>query len=199
MPLPELVEMMDHLCTKEAYQDFVDHEASLPHNRVIWHRHYWDLFGIKPGTSILDIGAYTGGNMLWYSYRGHRIVGIEPAQVHIDAFENEATRVPPDMIERMEMHHCLVEDFTSEERFDYVLCGEVLEHVRDPLQVFSKASEHLKRGGQMLVSTQINNGNRAYVRGCEFPGLRQWSKQAGMVLTWREQFKGIRLARVIKI
>jgi 2-polyprenyl-3-methyl-5-hydroxy-6-metoxy-1,4-benzoquinol methylase len=145
------------------------------------------------------MGAYTGGNMLWYSYRGHRIVGIEPGQGYIDTFEAQATRVPPDMIERMEVHHCLVEDFTTDERFDYVLCGEILEHVRDPQAVFDKASEHLKKDGQMLVSTQMNTGHRTYVRDCEFPDLRQWAKMAGMALTWREQFKGIRLARILKI
>ena len=126
------------------------------------------------------------------------MVGIEPARECIDVFEAEATRVPADMIERMEMHHCLVEDFSSEERFDYVLCGELLEHVRDPQEIVSKASEHLRGGGQMLVATLLNNGTRKRVRDCDFPDLRQWAKVAGMALTWREQFKGIRLARIIK-
>jgi SAM-dependent methyltransferase len=39
--------------------------------------------------------------------------------------------------------------------FDFVLCTEVLEHVADPIQVFSEMNRVLAKGGQLVLSTPL--------------------------------------------
>lgn len=37
--------------------------------------------------------------------------------------------------------------------FDYIVCQEVIEHVKNPWHVFEKTKKHLKRGGTLIVTT----------------------------------------------
>lgn len=46
--------------------------------------------------------------------------------------------------------------FVSEESFDCILMGEVLEHVEQPLMMLNKIYELLNRGGKAFITTVIN-------------------------------------------
>jgi 2-polyprenyl-3-methyl-5-hydroxy-6-metoxy-1,4-benzoquinol methylase len=48
--------------------------------------------------------------------------------------------------------HSLFEDFHTEERFDNIVLGHVLEHVIDPVTVLQQAKSWLKPGGRILAA-----------------------------------------------
>ncbi len=47
-------------------------------------------------------------------------------------------------------------DFASEEKFDFITMGEVIEHVEDPLALLIKVRELLTPGGTAYISTPAN-------------------------------------------
>lgn len=56
---------------------------------------------------------------------------------------------------------CFVEEknffeYTSEEKFDFIVMGEVLEHVETPLSMLKKIYELLEKGGKAFITTVIN-------------------------------------------
>lgn len=48
--------------------------------------------------------------------------------------------------------HSLFEDFQTEERFDNIVLGHVLEHVADPVAVLRQTKSWLKPGGRILAA-----------------------------------------------
>ncbi|MBE2316899.1 class I SAM-dependent methyltransferase [Solirubrobacter sp. CPCC 204708] len=52
-----------------------------------------------------------------------------------------------------EVHEALFEDFTTEERFDTIVLGHVLEHVEDPVAILRRCrDEWLAPGGRVLMA-----------------------------------------------
>jgi SAM-dependent methyltransferase len=45
------------------------------------------------------------------------------------------------------------EDFSLETRFDTIVAGELIEHLSNPGLFFERSRAHLKKGGQLVVST----------------------------------------------
>lgn len=93
---------------------------------------------------ILDVGTAGGylGEIL--SARGHSLTGIEQ-----DAAEAERAKVYYDRF-----HHADIEkfDFPYRQEFDFILFGDVLEHLRDPGSVLRKCLPALKESGKIIVS-----------------------------------------------
>jgi len=54
--------------------------------------------------------------------------------------------------------HSMIEDFTTDERFDSVILMEVLEHVIDPVAILAKARSLLNEDGAVLISTPKKGG-----------------------------------------
>lgn len=108
--------------------------------------HYWigRLLAGQPGPlRILDAG--TAGGHLGRALRpaGHHLMGIESqpewaaqARPHYDGFAQED-------LERYAF---------PERNFDYVVFADILEHLRDPLAVLSRAAATLSPSGKFLIS-----------------------------------------------
>ncbi len=69
------------------------------------------------------------------------------------------------------------------EKFDYVFCFEVLEHINNPQKVFSEAYRILKKGGSFITSTpfllRIHGGDNHDFFRYTIGGLRHLGKNAG--------------------
>lgn len=133
------------------------------------------------GLAVLDIGC--GGGLVSEPVRrmGARVTGIEPALENIAAARAhaEATGLSIDY------RSARVEDLAAAgERYDCVLCLEVIEHVPDVGAFLGVVAQTVKPGGLLVLST-INRTLKAYalaIIGAEYVlrwlpvGTHQWER-----------------------
>ena len=104
------------------------------------------LDAVGTGKRVLDVGCSSGYLARPLSGRGNTIVGIE--------LDPQAAREAQAFCERV-----LVGDVETMElpleagSFDVVLCGDVVEHLRDPAATLARLRPLLRPGGQLVLST----------------------------------------------
>jgi 2-polyprenyl-3-methyl-5-hydroxy-6-metoxy-1,4-benzoquinol methylase len=104
------------------------------------------LAAVGNGKRVLDVGCSSGYLAQPLSERANTIVGIE--------LDREAAREAEQFCERV-----LVGDVETMElplepaSFDVVLCGDVVEHLRDPVAALARLRPLLKPGGRLVLST----------------------------------------------
>ena len=98
---------------------------------------------LKPGCSILDLGSASGGNTKFLTDLGFLVTSLEYSDVGvalqkekgIDVVQGDARRLPfPD------------------EKFDSLICLDVLEHILEDDQVAQEIRRVLKKSGVYLIS-----------------------------------------------
>jgi SAM-dependent methyltransferase len=101
---------------------------------------------------ILDIGCAAGafGAVLQDRQRC-RVVGIELNPILATRAARQLDRVLQESVEDLS-------DATFTEEFDCIVCGDVLEHLRDPWTVIEKLARWLKPSGR-LIATVPNVGH----------------------------------------
>lgn len=103
---------------------------------------------IEPGANtVLDIGCGTGatGRMLKKAKIAKEVIGIDSASKVINEAEKNLDEVINADIETVELPF-------QQEHFDYIICADVLEHLRDPWSVLKKIRPYLKKEGYIVVS-----------------------------------------------
>jgi SAM-dependent methyltransferase len=119
---------------------------------------------------VLDIGCSSG-------YLAHRLVERGAAVVGIDTDEQAAEEA------RAVCEQVLVGDVESMElpfaqhSFDVVLCGDVVEHLRDPEAFLARVRPLLRPGGRLVLTT---------------PNVANWAMRLGLLAgRWRYTDRGI--------
>ena len=104
------------------------------------------------GLNILDIGCANGatGRFLLEQQRAVRVVGVEYIPEMAEAAEKDLSAVICGSIED-ETTWTAVEKQTQE-LYDYIFFGDVLEHLFDPWKTLERASTFLKPDGKIVVS-----------------------------------------------
>jgi 2-polyprenyl-3-methyl-5-hydroxy-6-metoxy-1,4-benzoquinol methylase len=128
------------------------------------------LDAVGTGMRVLDVGCSSGYLARPLVERGNTVVGIEldPAA----ALEAEAycERVLVGDIETMSLE-------LDPASFDVVLCGDVLEHLRDPIAILARLRPFLRAGGRLVVST---------------PNVANWAMRFSLLAgRWRYTDRGI--------
>lgn len=105
----------------------------------------WVYERVEPGTCFLDFGCSTGYFGSFIKNKGIKVYGAE-----ISDDRHEAAKV---------LDGVYSFDFDGEwpkevyeRKYDYLLFGDVLEHLKDPSAVLSKAKKLLKPSGKIFVS-----------------------------------------------
>jgi 2-polyprenyl-3-methyl-5-hydroxy-6-metoxy-1,4-benzoquinol methylase len=96
---------------------------------------------------VLDVGCATGYVAAALADRGCDVVGIEG--------DERAAERARDVCERVvvgDLEDPATIDGLGDDTFDVVLCGDVLEHLVDPVPVLRRAVEHLRPDGLVIVS-----------------------------------------------
>ena len=93
-------------------------------------RYSFEIFArFLSGSSILEMGPAEGLMTEHLSKLGKRLVVVEGAQTFC---ENLRIRYP-----EIEVVHSLFENFDTNEKFDNIILGHVLEHVESPADILS--------------------------------------------------------------
>ena len=106
---------------------------------------------IKDNSCVLDVGCACGDiGIALKALKNIRISAFESSQESINialatnAYE-EVTQVDLDTI--------TVDDFIHyREKFDYIICGDILEHLRNPTKTLSTLKLYLKHDGYFIAS-----------------------------------------------
>lgn len=100
----------------------------------------------KENLCLMEIGCACGGTLL--QIKSHNpsaeIYGVELSESAAAVAKNFGTVLQQDML--------LIKDEKYNNKFDYILMGDVLEHIVDTDGALDKVYGWLKKGGQLLVS-----------------------------------------------
>lgn len=101
---------------------------------------------LPASASVLELGLGFGDCAGGFAGRFARHIVIDAAQDVIDRFQREHPDAPVEIV------HAYFEEFDTPERFDAVIMGFVLEHLRDPDAVLRRFARFLKPGGRLYVT-----------------------------------------------
>lgn len=99
---------------------------------------------------VLEVGCAEGatGHVLKQSGRASEVVGIELDEAASIIATKRLDRVICGDLEQLELNAL----FNNDDLFDYVICGDVLEHLKDPWDVLYQLLKLLKPGGRAVIS-----------------------------------------------
>ncbi len=98
---------------------------------------------------VLDVGCASGYLAGILADRGYRVVGIERPGGYGDRFPRNVELIEADLERGLP-------PLTG--KFSYVICGDILEHLRDPGKVLAQIANLLEPDGQLIASLP-NSGN----------------------------------------
>lgn len=102
------------------------------------------------GRRVLDVGCADGYLSEILAARGFAVTGVDlPGTPHGDSFDFIAGDLDAGLPE-------------MDTEFDFILCADVLEHLRDPLEMLRQCRQRLAPGGLLLAS--LPNSGHAYFR-----------------------------------
>ena len=101
------------------------------------------------GRRVLDIGCAAGYLAAMLAGRGYQVVGIERPGGHGDSFPENVELVEADLDSGLP---------PLRGKFSYVICGDILEHLRDPAKLLKQVAPNLEPDG-LLVASVPNSGN----------------------------------------
>ena len=103
---------------------------------------------ITPGAAVLDIGCAVGELGHYLTEQKHCVVdGIE-ANPDAAAIARSFNR----QVWEADLETASLAELLGESRYQYIVCADVLEHLRDPGQLIRQIANFLTPGGKLLVS-----------------------------------------------
>jgi len=96
--------------------------------------------------SLLELGLGHGYTTDIFSGQFKKHIVLEGSDSVIQNFKKKFPACPATIIKTY------FEEFTSEEKFDVIVMGFILEHVNDPVQILSHFRQFLSPGGKLFVA-----------------------------------------------
>lgn len=100
----------------------------------------------RPGISIFELGCALGGNLMYIKWlnRSAQLTGVE-----LDASAAEIAKIYGD-VSVMDVEKINFD--ALKEKFDYIIAGDLIEHLRDPWEAVRNIAKTLKPNGKFIVS-----------------------------------------------
>ena len=128
------------------------------------------LAAVGTGRRVLDVGCSSGYLAAPLAERGNTIVGIELDPDAARGAEAYCERVLVGDVETMALPF-------PDSSFDVVLCGDLIEHLRDPEAFLVRVRPLLRPGGRLVLTT---------------PNVANWTVRLGLLAgRWRYTERGI--------
>ena len=100
----------------------------------------------KGGSSILELGLGHGFTTNIFSEHFDRHIVLDGSPAVIQNFKEKSPECDAQIIETY------FEEFYTEEKFDVIVMGFVLEHVDDPFEIISRYKNFLSPGGRIFLA-----------------------------------------------
>lgn len=120
--------------------EFLDDPEHYEHPRAEW------VLSVIDGGSLLEIGCGNGGMTRLLSPKVERITAFDVSRPSLDELEKLR-------LSNVITRQGLIENFHTDEKFDWVLMSEVIEHLRKPKETVDKAFEFVVPGGALVITT----------------------------------------------
>jgi SAM-dependent methyltransferase len=104
------------------------------------------LINSKGARSILELGLGHGFTANIFSKNFDRYIVLEGSPAVIRSFQEKFPECEAQIVETY------FEEFETEERFDVIVMGFILEHVDDPFQIISRYKNFLAPGGKIFLA-----------------------------------------------
>jgi SAM-dependent methyltransferase len=125
--------------------DAYDREFVLD-NRLMLHWYPERVMALAEGRSALELGLGHGFTTEAFSRRFQRYAVVDGSQEMIDRFRARFAHVDVDI------RRAYFEHFSTEERFDNILMGFVLEHVDDPAKLLRHYARFIAPEGSVFIA-----------------------------------------------
>ena len=125
---------------------------------------------------ILDVACGVGALSFYFASQGATIKGIDISQRAINICQKTQKFLiqKNKAFKKMEFERVSIEQFKSKEKFDLVICSEIIEHVKNDDLFLQKIHQQLKKNGILYLSTPSPE-NILYQKG----KLNQFDKEVG--------------------
>ena len=125
---------------------------------------------VPPGSRVLDVGCSTGTLARPLVQRGCSVVGIELDPASAERAREVCAEVLVGDVETIELPF-------ADGSFDVVLCGDVVEHLRDPGAFLARVRPVLRADGLLVLTT---------------PNVANWAMRLSLLAgRWRYTERGI--------
>lgn len=132
-----------HVLRKNRYLvKLLDEQYTLKKSPYSSHRHIINI--IRSGSSVLDVGCGRGLLVDELLKKNVKVTGIDNLQPE---------EVNPHIRSYLQWDIEDLENITLKEKFDYVIWGDVLEHIRNPERSLRASKRFMKSKGLMILST----------------------------------------------
>jgi 2-polyprenyl-3-methyl-5-hydroxy-6-metoxy-1,4-benzoquinol methylase len=126
-----------------AMEDYLNSDQLIP-------RVKWILDGVEEGSTVLDLGCLDGFCLTTLANKkGITGEGVDLSKFGVGLARTRAAKHGFDL----KFHNRAIEDLDLGKQFDYVLCCEVIEHVKDVDKLYEAIDKHLKPGGKVFMDT----------------------------------------------
>lgn len=102
--------------------------------------------GISRQSSCLELGVGHGYSIEYFSNYFQKYVVLDGDPQIVKKFKNEHPNLQIEIIETY------FEDFNTDEKYDIVICGFILEHVDNPRIILNKYKKMLKPNGKLFIT-----------------------------------------------
>jgi len=141
----------------------------------------------EKGISVLDAGCGTGIYTLEMLRRGFRVTSFDVSEY---AVKKLFEMTPEDWKPRLRTYVCDTEHFPAEEKFDFILLSEVLEHVKNDVKTLSDLALIMKPSGRVLITLPFDPGlfsphdiSAGHFRRYTLEGAKHICSEAGLRVT----------------
>ena len=126
----------------------------------------------KEASSILELGLGHGFTTNIFSKHFNKHVVLDGSKAVITNFKEKYPDCSVDIVETY------FENFKSDEKFDLIVMGFILEHVDDPVQILSHFKNFLTPNGKMFISVpnaEVLNRRLGHIAGL-LPNMQELSE-----------------------
>lgn len=149
---------VDEIAARSRYAEGLNTQTT-QYSFKIFERH------LRPG-SLLELGPAEGVMTECLYGKFHDYSAVEGSALFCESLRE---RFP-----RLNVIHALFEEFRPGKRYDNILMGHVLEHVKDPVQILSQAKEWLTPGGRIMAA--VPNARSLHRQAAVIMGLLKHEK-----------------------